>query len=95
MVEEIDVESSLNDTGNDGDEVSVVVGFGLCTVDPVGNVESTVQAKHEDVIAGQVLNLAVTLKHNQLREDGQRLEVDGKCPQNLHRQPKKLRYSGG
>ena len=42
MVEEIDIQRGLDNTRDNGDEVSVVVGLRLCTVDPVGDVQCPV-----------------------------------------------------
>ena len=83
VVEEVHVEGSLHHAGDDRDQVSVVVRLRLSTVDPVGNVEGAIQAKHENVVACEIFNLAIPLEDDELRQDSECLEVNGERPQNL------------
>jgi hypothetical protein len=82
-VEEVAVQDGLNDTGDNGNGVDLVVCLRKVSVDPVGNVESAVAAEGEEVVGGDGLGLTSSLKHKELGKNGHRLEPDGKGPQNL------------
>jgi hypothetical protein len=49
--------------------VVVVIGFIVGTINPIQNVEGTVGTHEENVVSGEILNLAITLQDNQLWED--------------------------
>ena len=68
VVEEVTIESSLNEAKGP-DEPLRVTRLGEITVDPVENVETTVETQTEDVEAGQVLDFARLLKKIDLRDD--------------------------
>lgn len=57
--------------------------FGKVAVDPVWNIECSVKTQREEVMRGDGICLAGALQHEQLRENSNRLEPDGKRPQNL------------
>jgi len=80
-VEEITVENGLNAAGNDGNRVEE--SLGVVAVDPVEYVEGTVAAECEQIMARDRLCLAGLRDHEQLWQYGNRLQVDGKCPQYL------------
>jgi hypothetical protein len=82
-VEKVAVENSLQDAGNDGNPLGLVVGLGGVAVDPVGDVEEAVDAKGEEVVGGDGLGLASALEHEELGEDGDGFEPDGKGPEDL------------
>ncbi len=50
QVEEVTVEDSLHDAGEDGDQV--VEALAVVSVDPVEDVEASVGAQTEQVVAG-------------------------------------------
>jgi len=58
-----------------------VEGFVIGAVDPVENVEESIGAEEEDIMASQIFNFPIALKNKELWNNGQRLEVDGECPQ--------------
>ena len=82
-IEEVAVEDGLNDTGDDGDPLCLVVGFGGVSVDPVGDVEETVDAQGKQVVGRDGFGLAGSLQHEELRENGDGLQPDGKRPEDL------------
>lgn len=61
-----------------------VMRFKIGSVDPIENVQEPVGTHEEDVIARQVLDFAVPLQDNQLRQNGNTLQVNGKCPQQFN-----------
>ena len=82
QVEEVTVEDGLNDPGYNGDgvvEILIVIA-----VDPVEDVEATVGAESKEIVAGDRLRLAGLADHEELGEDGDTLQVDGECPEDLH-----------
>jgi hypothetical protein len=54
-------------------------------VDPVEEIQDPVEAEEEDVVRGEVLDLAVLLHHVQLRDHRHCLQVDGEGPGHLER----------
>jgi len=50
---------------------------------PVDNVKRAIRPHEKDVISSQILYLAITLKHNQLRKNRHCLEVYAESPQQL------------
>lgn len=82
-VEEVAVEDGLDQAGNDGDPVGLVVGLGKVAVNPVGNVKSAIAAEGKEVVSGDGLGLAGALQHEELGQDGDGFEPDGKGPEYL------------
>ena len=80
-VEEVAVENGLNDARHDRNPVEEVLR--MVSVDPIENVEETVDAEREQIVAGNRLGLAGSSHHVQLRKNGYGFEIDGKCPENL------------
>ena len=80
-IEEVAVEDGLNTAGDNHDDVKVVLV--LVAVDPVGDVEAAVDTESEEIVAGDSLRLAGFAEHEELRQDGNGLQIDGKRPQNL------------
>lgn len=80
-IEEITVEDGLYHPRNDSDLVIEI----LCVVapDPVGNVESTVEAQEEKVVCRDGLCFPCLADHEELRKDSHRLQVDGEGPEDL------------
>jgi len=68
VVEEVTIESSLNEAEGPNEPLRVS-RLGEITVDPVEDVETTVETQTEDVEAGQVLDFARLLKKIDLRDD--------------------------
>lgn len=81
QVEEVAVEDGLDDTGHHGDEVEEALE--VEAPDPVDEIERAVEAQEEQVVSGDGLRLPGLADHEELREDGHRLKVDGEGPQNL------------
>ena len=55
----------------------------MVAVHPVEEVQAAVEAEREQVVGGDGLRLARLADHEELREDGDRLEVDGEGPEDL------------
>ena len=53
-------------------------------IDPVQQVQRTVRAQACDELRGDVICLARSLEKEELREDGDCLEIDRECPKHLH-----------
>ncbi len=70
---------TTSDNSNEVEEV-----FRVVSVYPVEDVESTVGAQSKQVVAGDGLCLTCLADHEQLWQDGHRLQVYGERPQNLH-----------
>ena len=82
QIEEIAVEDGLDTAGDDGDDV--VESLEVVSVDPVEDVEATVGAESEEIVAGDGLSLAGLADHEELGEDSDALQVDGEGPEDLH-----------
>lgn len=82
-VEEIAVQNSLDETSNDGDPISLVVRLDGVTVDPVGDVQGAVDTEGEEVVSGDCLCFTGALKHEELGQNCDRLEPNGKGPEDL------------
>lgn len=63
----------------------LVAAFVVRPVDPVENVKETVSAHEKHVVARQVLDFTVALQNNQLRQNANALEVNGKGPQQFNK----------
>jgi hypothetical protein len=53
-------------------------------IDPIENIQRTIYAKRNDIVASESFSLPSEVKHVQLREDGDRLEEYGERPQDIH-----------
>lgn len=82
-VEKVAVENRLDQAGDNGNPIHLMVGLCDVAVDPVGDVEGAVESEGEEVVSRDGFCLASALQHKQLREDGHRLEPDGKGPHDL------------
>ena len=87
QVEEVAVQDGLDDAGHHGDEVEEALE--VEAPDPVDEVQGAVEAQEEQVVRGDGLRLPGLADHEELRQDGHRLQVDGEGPQDLRekRQP--------
>jgi hypothetical protein len=90
IVEEIDVEAGLNEAGDVGDPVVLVVSLRVRSIHPVHNVESTVDTQQEHIMTRQVLDFSVSLQENQLWDDRHCLQIDGELPKGLRKNGGKL-----
>jgi len=81
-VEEVAVEDGLDAAGHDRDDV--IERLSVVPVDPVENVEAPVGPEREQVVGGDWFRLAGLRHHEQLRQDGNWLQVDGEGPEDLH-----------
>lgn len=80
-VEEVTVENGLYDSRHHSDLVEEALG--VVAPQPVGDVESSVEAEEEQVVGGDGLRLARLGDHEELRQDGNGLQEDGEGPQDL------------
>ncbi len=83
QIEEIAVEDGLDDTGHHGDLVDE--SLRVIAPHPVSEVQRAVQAQKEQVVCGDGLGLARLSDHEELWQDGHRLQIDGERPQDLHK----------
>lgn len=83
-IEEVAVEDGLHHTGHHRD--LVVELLGVVAPDPVGDVEGAVEAQEEKVVGGDGLRFPRLADHEELREDGHGLQVDGEGPEYLQNQ---------
>lgn len=83
-VEEVAVQNGLDQAGDNGNPVGLVVGLGKVAVDPVGDVEGAVATKGKEVVGGDGLGLTGALQHEELGQNSNGLEPDGKGPEHLH-----------
>ena len=81
-IEEVAVKDGLDAAGDDGDDV--IESLRVVSVDPVEDVETAVGAESKEIVAGDGLRLAGLADHEELGEDGDTLQVDGECPEDLH-----------
>lgn len=84
-VEKVAVENRLDNSGDNGNPIHLMLGLGDVAVDPVGDIEGAVDSESEQIVGRDGLGLARALQHKQLRENGHRLEPNGKGPQDLGR----------
>lgn len=81
QVEEVAVEDGLDHAGHHSNEVKEALE--VEAPDPVDEIEGPVEAQEEQVVGGDGFRLPGLADHEQLRQDGHRLQVDGEGPQNL------------
>ena len=81
QVKEVAVQSSLNASGHNGNDI--IVAFHVEPEAPVQNVQGPVAAEGKQVVGRDRLCLAGLGNHVELRHDGNTLQVDGEGPQNL------------
>ena len=81
QVEEVAVQDGLHNAGHHGDEVKEALE--VEAPDPVDEVQGAVEAQEEQVVGGDGLCLPGLADHEELRQDGHRLQVDGEGPQDL------------
>lgn len=92
-VEEVTVEDRLDQACHDGDEVKEALE--VVAPDPVEEIERAVDAQRKQVVARDGLRLARLAHHEQLRQDGHRLQVDGEGPEDLPGGAGELAAQGG
>jgi hypothetical protein len=68
-VEEIRVQDRLNNTGDHGNGIPMVVNLCEVSPDPIGDVETSIGPECEQVMCRDALRLSRTLKHEQLRKN--------------------------
>lgn len=71
----------MNTSSHNGYQVEEA--FEVVAVDPVQEVKATVGAESEEVVRSDGLRLTSLADHEQLGQDGHRLQVDGESPQDL------------
>jgi len=80
-VEEICVQEGLDGPRNPDNPVNIPLG--VVAVDPVDQVQATVEAKGKEVMGVNSLSLSCNLEHVKLGEDGHSLQPDGERPKDL------------
>ena len=81
QVEEVTVQDGLDNAGHHSNEVEEALE--VEAPDPVDEVQGAVEAQEEQVVGGDGLCLPGLADHEELRQDGHRLQVDGEGPQDL------------
>ena len=76
-----EIEDGLDTAGPDDDRV--VAAFDVVPVDPVEDVEAAVEAENEEINTDCHLSLARSVDEDQLRDQGDALEVEGEGPEYL------------
>ena len=82
QIEEVSVEHSLDDAGDDSDGIEELLD--VVAVHPVEDVQRAVGAEGEQVVRRDSLRLASLGQHEQLWHDRYRLQVNAECPQHLN-----------
>ena len=80
-IEEVTVQDGLDHTCHNGNHVKEALK--VETPDPVEEVEGSIHAQEEQVVSGDGLRLTSLTDHEELGQDGHRLQVDGERPQDL------------
>lgn len=80
-VEEVRVDEGLDQSCGDADEVQTLLGE--VSVDPVRQVERSVEPQCEDVVDCEEVALALALEHEELWQDGHRFQPEGETPRDL------------
>ena len=80
-VEEVAVEHGLYASGNHSNQVEEALE--VVAVDPVQDVQGTVWTQGKEIMRRDGLGLSGLADHKQLGQDGNGLQVDGECPQDL------------
>jgi hypothetical protein len=62
----------------------LIVGLMVRSPNPIQDVQETVGTHKKNVITSQVLHLTITLQYNQLGQDGNRFQINGKCPAKIN-----------
>ena len=62
----------------------LIMSFVMRTVNPIEDIQGTVRSHEKDVIAGKILHFPVTLQDNQLRQNTNRFQINGKRPQQFN-----------
>ncbi len=70
MIEEIQVQASLQEAAGIHNVIVLIVGLVVRSVDPVDNVQGAIDTQEEDIVAGEVLDVSLALEQDQLRNDG-------------------------
>lgn len=86
QVEEVTVEDGLYYSRHHRNLVIEVLS--LVPPDPVSQVECPVQPKKEQVVSSNGLSLSGLTDHEELGQDGHRLQVDGESPEDLSQREK-------
>lgn len=81
-VEKVSVEDSLNNSGHGSDRIEKALG--IVPVDPIEDIESTVDSKCEQIVSSNGFCGACGLEHEKLRHNSNSLKVDTEGPQNFH-----------
>lgn len=83
---EVRVQYSLDDTGDHGDGIEMA-RLGEISVNPVRNVQCSVNAQGKEVVSGNRFCFASPLQHEQLWQYGDTFEPQGKGPEDLRDGP--------
>ena len=80
--QERNVDEGLENAGTDCN--CVIEVFGVVAVDPIGNIESSVESHQCKVVGCEDLNFSGLPDHPHLRQHHNRFQVDGVGPGDLH-----------
>lgn len=83
--EEVRVQDRLYDAGHDRDRVEM----SLCeiSIDPIGNVQGSVNAQSKQVMCCDGFGFTSSLEHKQLRQDGNAFQPYRERPEHLGKSP--------
>lgn len=79
VIKEVAIKSSLHGSSDPSDPVTVHL-FSVVASNPVQNIECSIESEENHVAGGEILDLLVLLKHDDLRHNANGLQVDGECP---------------
>jgi hypothetical protein len=84
-VEEVRVEHCLDDAGSHGDRIPELWDLVEVPIQPIGDVQRPVCAEREEVVRGNGFGLPRPLQHEELGQDRDALQPDGKGPEYFRR----------
>lgn len=68
--------------------------FHEVTPNPIEDIQGAITAETKDVMRGDIFNLTGLLKEEELRDDGDSLEKDGKSPDDFKGSKTNMKYQG-
>ena len=77
-VEKVRIKQGLDDSCQDGNRLERTLkrSLGEVSEHPIGNVEGPVETQSKQVVRGDRIRLSGPLEHEQLRQNGNRLQPD-------------------
>ncbi len=83
MIEEVQVQASLQEAAGIDYIVVLIVGLVVRSVNPVDDIQSAIDTEEEYIVAGEIFDVALALQEDQLGDDGEGLQVQREVPQEL------------